>query len=118
MAFLGEWKAHVAGGRLRLLAVSSPERVGDGVTPTIRETGFDVAIANWRGIVAPPGTDAVTRDWLINALVRLRESAAWQDILRANDWEDSFLSGLAFDRFLQEEAATVDVTLRSIGLIE
>lgn len=115
---LGEWKAHVAGGRLRLLAVSSPERVGDGVTPTIRETGFDVAIANWRGIVAPPGTDAVTRDWLINALVRLRESAAWQDILRANDWEDSFLSGLAFDRFLQEEAATVDVTLRSIGLIE
>ena len=98
-------------------AVSAPERGGDGVTPTIRESGFDVAIANWRGVVAPPGTDAVTRDWLINALVRLRESAAWQDILRTNDWEDSFLSGSAFDRFLREETATVDVILRSSGLV-
>lgn len=114
---LGEWKAHVAAGRLRLLAVSSPERVGNGATPTIRESGFDVAIANWRGIVAPPGTDAATRDWLINALVRMRASSAWQDILRENDWEDSFLSGSAFDRFLREETATVDVILRSIGLV-
>ena len=40
-----------------------------------------------------------------------------QDILRENDWEDSFLSGSAFDRFLREETATVDVILRSIGLV-
>ena len=114
---LGEWKGHVEAGRMRLLAVSAPERVGDGMVPTIREMGFDVAIANWRGIVAPPGTDTDTRDWLINALSDLRESEAWQEILRENEWEDSFLTGSDFDDFLRQETATVDMTLRSIGLV-
>ena len=113
----GEWKAHVASGRMRLLAVSSPERVGDGGTPTIRESGLDVVIANWRGIAAPPGTDQETRDWLVKALTRMRDSAPWQDILRANEWEDSFLVGPAFEEFLSEETASVDELLRAIGLI-
>lgn len=115
---LGEWKAYVDSGRMRVLAVSSPERVGDSGAPTIRESGFDVAIANWRGIVAPPGTDRETRDWLVSALRALRDTAAWQDILRANEWEDSFLAGPAFEQFLKDETATVDMTLRAIGLIQ
>ena len=113
----GEWKAYVESGRMRLLAVSSPERVGDRGTPTIRESGLDVVLANWRGIAAPPGTDQETRDWLVRALTRMRESSAWQDIVRANDWEDSFLAGPAFEQFLSEEVATIDRILRAIGLI-
>ena len=69
------------------------------------------------GLSAPPGTDEETRDWLIRALARMRESAEWQEILRANHWEDSFLAGGAFETFLRDEAATVDDTLRAIGLI-
>ena len=114
---LGEWKAYVQSGRMRLLATSSPERVGDGGTPTIRESGLDVVLVNWRGIAAPPGTDQETRDWLVRALTRMRDSAVWQDILRANEWEDSFLAGPAFEQFLSEEVATIDVILRAIGLI-
>ena len=112
----GEWKAYVQSGRMRLLAISSPERVGDGGTPTIRESGLDVVVANWRGIAAPPGTDQETQEWLVRALTRMRESSAWQNILRANEWEDSFLAGPAFEEFLGEEVATIDVILREIGL--
>ena len=112
----GEWKAHAEGGRMRLLAVSSPERIAGSDTPTLRESGFDVVIANWRGIMAAPGADDETRAWLIEALAALRASNAWQDILRRNDWEDSFLAGAGFERFLQEETANVDEILRSIGL--
>ncbi len=112
----GEWKAHAEGGRMRLLAVSSPERIAGSDTPTLRESGLHVVIANWRGILAPPGTDDETRAWLIEALARLRASAAWQDILRRNDWQDSFLAGADFERFLQQETAAVDEILRSIGL--
>ena len=114
---VGEWKAYIATGRMRPLAVSSPERTGDGSVPTLRESGLDVVLSNWRGISAPPGTDDETRDWLIRALAGMRESEAWQDILRANEWEDSFLPGAAFEAFLQNEVATVDETLRAIGLI-
>ena len=114
---VGEWKAYIASGRMRPIAVSSPERTGDGVTPTLRESGLDVVLSNWRGISAPPGTDDETRDWLIRALEGMRESEAWQRILRANEWEDSFLPGEAFEAFLRDEVATVDTTLRAIGLI-
>ena len=113
----GEWKAYLESGRMRFLAVSSAERVGDRGTPTIRESGLDVVLANWRGIAAPPGTDQETREWLVRALTQMRESSAWQDIVRANDWEDSFLAGPAFEQFLSEEVATIDHILRAIGLI-
>ena len=114
---VGEWKAYIASGRMRPIAVSAPERTGDGVTPTLRESGLDVVLSNWRGISAPPGTDDETRKWLIRALETMRESEAWQEILTANEWEDSFLPGAAFEAFLQDEVATVDETLRAIGLI-
>ncbi len=114
---VGEWKAHTESGRMRALAVSAPERVGDSGTPTLRESGLDVVLSNWRGIAAPPGTDDETREWLITALEGMRESEAWQRILRTNEWEDSFLPGAAFEAFLRDEVATVDATLRAIGLI-
>ena len=114
----GEWKAYVESGRMRPLAVSAPERVEGDATPTLQESGFDVVLSNWRGLTAPPGTDAATRDWLIRAAEQMRASAAWQEILRANEWEDSFLPGAAFEDFLREETATVDATLRVIGLIQ
>ena len=113
----GEWKAYVDTGRMRLLAVSSAERITGDETPTIRESGLDVVLANWRGVLAPPGTDEETRNWLTTALRSMRDSTSWQEILRANEWEDSFLSGPEFDRFLGEERATADAVLRSIGLV-
>ena len=115
---LGEWSAHVESGRMRMLAISSEERIEAHDTPTIRESGFDVAIANWRGVTAPPGTDQETREWLIRALGEMRESPNWQDILVENEWQDSFLTGVAFEEFLAEEARTVEVILSAIGLIQ
>ena len=114
----GEWKAYVESGRMRPLAVSAPERIEGDATPTLQESGFDVILSNWRGLAAPPGTGAAARDWLVRAAGQMRMSAQWQEILRANDWEDSFLPGAAFEDFLREETATVDATLRAIGLIE
>ena len=102
---------------MRLLAVSSAERIAGDETPTFRESGLDVVLANWRGVLAPPGTDEETRNWLITALRSMRDSTSWQEILRANEWEDSFLSSPEFDRFLGEERATADAVLRSIGLV-
>ena len=115
---LGEWKAHVESGRMRMLAISSSERVENRDTPTLRESGIDVVLANWRGITAPPGTDQETREWLVQALTQMRESSAWQNILRTNDWQDSFLTGEEFEEFLDEEARRADVILRAIGLIQ
>jgi len=113
----GEWKPYVQSGRLRFLAVSSENRFAGDSTPTIRESGLSVVLANWRSVAAPPGTTDEARAWWEGALLRMRDSASWQQILKQNDWEDSFLSGTDFEKFLVEETLRNADTLNAIGLV-
>ena len=111
-----EWKQYVESGKLRYLAVSSEKRIGSDSTPTITESGLDVSMSNWRAIVAPRGTDDATRAWLTEAMARMRRSVGWQEVLRKNDWTDSFLTGPELDRFIERETASDTDTLALIGL--
>ena len=113
----GEWKPYVQSGKVRYLAVSSEQRFAGDSTPTIRESGLDVVLANWRSVAAPPGTTDAVRDWWVEALRKMRASRSWNDILRQNDWEDSFLAGAEFERFLAEETAANAATLNAMGLV-
>lgn len=113
----GEWKPHVQSGRVRFLAVSSENRFAGDPTPTIRENGLDVVLANWRSVAAPPGTSDDARDWWIAAFRKMRGTAAWQNILKQNDWEDSFLAGPEFEKFLAEETVRNATTLHAMGLV-
>jgi hypothetical protein len=113
----GEWKPHVQAGRMRFLAVSSEQRRPGDSTPTIRESGLDVVLSNWRSVAAPPGTTNEARDWWVSAFQRMRATDAWQEILRRNDWEDSFLSGTEFERFIADETQRDAETLNAIGLV-
>jgi putative tricarboxylic transport membrane protein len=112
----GEWKPYVDSGKLRYLAVSSDRRVAADSPPTIRESGVDVAMSNWRAVVGPRGIDDETRSWLTQAMSRMRSSAAWQEVLRKNDWTDHFVTGPELDRFIETETASNTEMLASIGL--
>ena len=52
---LGELIDQIKAGQLRVLAVSSDERVEGVDAPTLKESGIDLTFANWRGVLAPPG---------------------------------------------------------------
>src|SRR5262249_5280524 len=103
-------------GRLRFLAVSSEARFAGDPTPTIREAGLNVVLANWRSVAAPPGTSDVDRKWWVDALRKMRNSAAWQQILQQNDWEDSFLTGVELEQFIADETKSNANTLNAMGL--
>jgi Tripartite tricarboxylate transporter TctB family/Tripartite tricarboxylate transporter family receptor len=113
----GEWKPYVDSGRLRYLAVSSDERVSNDSPPTIRESGLYVSVSNWRAVVSPRGVDAATRSWLADAMSRMRQTNAWQEVLRRNDWTDHFLAGPELDRFIEKETASDAEVLASIGIV-
>src|SRR5918995_3861674 len=55
---LGEFMSQVKAGKLRVLAVSSPTRLPDMDAPTLKESGINLELSNWRMIVAPPGISA------------------------------------------------------------
>ncbi|OUM93542.1 MAG: C4-dicarboxylate ABC transporter substrate-binding protein, partial [Firmicutes bacterium ZCTH02-B6] len=112
----GEWAAQIEAGNLRALAISSAERIPGIDIPTLIEQGVNIELANWRGVVAPPGISAQARQALINAFDQLHTSPQWQQVLADNNWNDFYLAGDAFTAFVEEENARVTAILKEIGL--
>lgn len=116
---VGEWADFIASGEMRPLAVSSADRLEAlPDVPTLTESGVDVVLLNWRGIVGPPNLSEEDRAWLINALTAVTESAQWQEILATNGWDNVFQTGDDFAATLAEDNATISAVLKEIGLIE
>lgn len=114
----GEFQAQVAAGTLRLLAVSSAERIAGADAPTLKESGLDVVLQNWRMVAAAPGlTDeqkaAVTAD-----VEKLAKSAGWQETLKTKNWQDTYLVGAAFEEQLAKDIAATEAILKDIGLVK
>jgi putative tricarboxylic transport membrane protein len=99
------------------LAVSSDAPIPGIDAPTITESGIDVVLSNWRGIVGPPGLSEEDTAAVIGLLDQLHDSEGWQQALEANGWTDYYLSGEGYAQFLEEERARVDTVLREVGLV-
>lgn len=111
-----EFESQIKAGKLRLIGMTSAEKSPEG--PTLREQGIDLDIANWRSVVAPPGITEEEKKNLTSLMDKMHQSKEWQEILKAKGWEDAYLSGEAFAKYLaQEQARTKDV-LVSIGLVK
>ena len=113
-----EWAGQIEAGELRVLAISSPERVEGIDAPTLMEQGVELDVANWRGVVAAPGISADDRDALVATVEAMVESDAWQTALVQNNWLDAYMGGDEFDAYLGSEAERVTDVLISIGLVE
>lgn len=118
VAGYGEWEAQIQAGQLRALAISAPERLPGVDIPTLKEQGFDIELANWRGVVAAPGITEAQRQGLLQVIERVHQSAAWQRVLEERRWNDAYLAGDDFAAFLRAEDERVTQVLREIGLIE
>ncbi len=112
-----EWAGQIESGELRVLAVSSPEPLESLDAPTFIEQGVDVELANWRGVLAPPGTSEEDRAEIQDFLTEMHDSQEWQDTLEKNAWEDYFLVGDDLDPFFAEQTQQIQQTLAKIGLV-
>jgi putative tricarboxylic transport membrane protein len=112
---LSEYSPHIDSGRLRALAISSPEPVPGRSIPTFREQGFDLALANWRGVVGPPGMREEARASMVAALDRLVSAPAWREVLDRNGWSDLYLTGEELEGFLAAEQSRVSSIVHDLG---
>jgi putative tricarboxylic transport membrane protein len=110
-----EFAGQVEAGLLRVLAISAPSRVAGIDAPTLRESGVDLDLANWRGVVGPPGLSDAERDALIGRFSHVAQSPAWTRALQEYGWEDLFLPGVAFRQFLLGEQARVSPVLERLA---
>lgn len=114
---LSEILPQIESGAVRALAVSSPERL-DALpdVPTLRESGMDVELQNWRGVVAPKDITDEEEQALEDVLVDMTRTGAWQDALEERGWGDATLAGPEFEDFVQSEQDRVSGVLDEIGL--
>ena len=113
---LAEFAPQIDAGAVRVLGISSAERLPGVSAPTLREQGVDVEFENWRSLVAPPGISAVDRERLERAVDAMVRSAEWREALQRFRWIDRYLTGGAFDRFAQAEDQRVRTILIKLGL--
>ncbi|MFD9942125.1 Bug family tripartite tricarboxylate transporter substrate binding protein [Nonomuraea sp. NPDC059023] len=114
---VGEFAEQVKAGKLRALAVSSPQRLPDLDAPTIKEGGLDVEIANWRGMVAPGGLSDADKKALTDLVTKMHASQAWKDAVAKNGWIDSFQTGDQFASYLNAEQTRVKAIIAEMGLV-
>lgn len=114
---LSEILPQIESGAVRALAVSSPDRL-DALpdTPTLRESGMDVELQNWRGVVAPKGISDTEERALEDLLVDMTRTDAWRDALRERGWGNATLAGDEFEDFVRAEQDRVSRVLDEIGL--
>ena len=114
----GEFEAQIKGGTLRLLAVSADKRI-DGVdAPTLKESGLDVVIQNWRMVAAAPGISTEQKAAIIADFDKLQKSATWQETMKTKNWADTYLAGPAFEEQLAKDVAATETILKDIGLVK
>ncbi|MBB3662587.1 MULTISPECIES: Bug family tripartite tricarboxylate transporter substrate binding protein [Prauserella salsuginis group] len=111
-----EFAAQIESGEVRALGLSAAEPV-DGIDiPTFRQQNVDVELANWRGVVAPPGLSDGQRRELETLLEQVHGTEQWQDTLDTQEWQDTFLTGEPFERFVERETARITEISKELGL--
>jgi putative tricarboxylic transport membrane protein len=115
---LSEVVDQVEGGKMRLLAVSSPVdlEIDGRRPPTIRDEGIDLEMTNWRALAAPPGITGAERERIAAWVAKVLETPGWQENVERYDWTPFLKTGAELDRFLDSEQARVRRTIADLGL--
>ena len=111
---VSEFAQHIQSGKMRALGVSSPTRVAN--IPTLKEQGFNVELANWRGIFGAPGITKEQQAALVKAVEAATKNKSWEDTLQRQDWGAFWLPGDQYGAFIQSEIKRIGEILADLNL--
>ncbi|MUN63044.1 tripartite tricarboxylate transporter substrate binding protein [Kocuria sediminis] len=105
----------IEAGRLKALGMAAPQRLDGVEIPTLTEQGYEVDLANWRAVLAPPG---ITDEEFAELRTLLEESVAtpeWQEAVERNKWTEVYLAGEEFDEFMASEQERIAMLVEEIS---
>ena len=114
---LSEFSEYINTGKMRAIAVTSAARLKGSDIPTMKEQGINVEIGNWRGVYGAPGITPDQRKALIDMIVKATKHASWAEALKKNDWTPALLTGAEFEKFVDDEFASLRATMAKSGMI-
>ena len=109
---------HVAAGRMRILAVAAPKRLGGALAgvPTWKEQGVDLVFGGWRAVMAPKGLPAAQLAYWEGVLRKATEAPEWKADVEKNYWGDDFVTGAQLRKDLDNEHADTRAVLVDLGM--
>jgi putative tricarboxylic transport membrane protein len=109
---------HVAASTVRVLAVSSAQRLPGGLAsaPTWKEMGVDGVFGNWRGVFGPKGLAEPQVAYWSGVFSRLAATPEWKEDLDKNLLSPLFIGGAESRQFLDAEHKQISALMKDIGL--
>ena len=116
---LSEAIALADAGEVRILGVTSPERVDAAPdAPTFTELGVDMEFVNWRGFFGAPNLPEEKRVQYAEVLKEMTTTEAWANVRDRNGWIDIYNAGDDFSAYLQNQEAEMEQLMKSMGFIQ
>lgn len=115
---ISEFQQFADSGRIRILAISSGQRLDGLDVPTFKEAGYDVEIANWRGFLGSVDMPEENYRLWIDRFTQLNDSPQWQEVMDRLGWEPYFLAGEEFGAFIESESERINAILKDAGLVD
>ena len=111
-----EFKAQVSAGKLRLLGISSANRLAGISARTLKSQGVDLVYGNWRGVMATADISEADRLNMVKVFDAMRGTATWKSYLAQNNWDDEWLAGKAYGDWLKVQLPLVAGVIKDLGL--
>ena len=112
-----EFAEYIEAGKMKPIAVTSGTRLKGINVPTLKEQGIDVEIGNWRGVYGAPGLTPAQRKATTDMVLAALKTKAWAEALEKNKWTPAVLSGPAFEKFVDDEFASLRATMVKSGMV-
>ncbi|MBS1219765.1 MAG: tctC6 [Proteobacteria bacterium] len=110
---------NVEAGKLRLLAVSAPKRLGGILAdvPTMAEAGLDVrGVSNCRYVYAPKGISAAQRSFWEKAMAAVNDDEEWKSDISLRNQQQDFVIGKDLEAGLEDTYNATKAAMVDIGL--
>ena len=106
-------------GEVRILAVTSAERLSQAPdVPTVKELGYDVTFANWRGFFGIPGLAKDKAEAYRALLKSMYDTPQWEEIRKQRGWQNLYQPGDEFYTFLEAQEKAIGGMMRTLGFLK
>ena len=112
-----EFAEYIKTGKMKAIAVTSETRLKGIDVPTMKEQGYNVVIGNWRGVYGAAGITPQQRKELTDMIVKATKTKAWAEALEKNGWTPALLTGAEFEKFVDDEFASLRAVMVKSGMI-
>ncbi len=114
---LSEGQGFVEGKKVRVLAISSDQRLPQAPdVPTLQELGYPITAGTIRGFTFTTGVPKEAVVTMEAALKKAHDSPEWKEIAKRNIFQDTFMGSAEFTKFLARRMVEYKEYYDAIGL--